>query len=148
MNACGSCTLCCTVIRVSELDKPAGTRCAHAGRGCAIYEARPHGCQVFQCLWLASQGRPEALPAYLRPDRTGVVLEVNTKQNVIANCETPAAWKREPMRSRLIGWAKRTRVLIKHGEDAFSLRPDGELEPLEKFAVDPVTNENLYRRVA
>ena len=36
---CGGCTLCCKLIPVEELNKPAGARCKHVrtGKGCSIY---------------------------------------------------------------------------------------------------------------
>lgn len=71
---CGECTVCCEVLRVDELDKPAGLLCEHcdAGTGCTIYDKRFEICRTYQCLWL--QGvlgdRPE-----LRPDRCGVLFQ-------------------------------------------------------------------------
>lgn len=152
-GACGSCTLCCTVIKVEFPglpDKPAGTRCGLlCGQGCSIYPDRPEGCRVFKCFWLGSQERQgrEKMPSHLRPDRTGIVLEVNTKGNLVANCETPSAWRREPMHSLMRRWVREgTTVMIKAGGEASLLRADGELEPLVHIGVDPDTNENLYSR--
>jgi hypothetical protein len=40
---CGDCTMCCKVLPIEELSKPAHQWCQHAkpGSGCAIYQSRP-----------------------------------------------------------------------------------------------------------
>jgi hypothetical protein len=51
---CGQCTLCCKLLPVPEIKKPATTRCAHQrfGKGCSIYARRPLTCQLWSCRWL------------------------------------------------------------------------------------------------
>jgi hypothetical protein len=63
--------MCCKLMGVPELEKPANRWCPHCdvGKGCMIYKSRPPSCQKFQCLWLQSQMAEE-----LRPDQTHVVL--------------------------------------------------------------------------
>lgn len=72
---CGACSLCCSVLRVDELGKPAGRDCRHqrAQGGCAIHATRPAICRAYHCLWL--QG---GLEADDRPDRLGAVLDLQT----------------------------------------------------------------------
>ncbi|MEE8167216.1 MAG: hypothetical protein V3T64_16740 [Myxococcota bacterium] len=67
-RSCGSCSLCCTLLRVDELHKVAGEDCIHqrGTAGCGIYETRPPICRGYRCLWL--QG---GLEDDERPDRTG-----------------------------------------------------------------------------
>jgi Fe-S-cluster containining protein len=148
-GACGSCTLCCTVMKVAmEPPKPARSPCQFCTKGgCSIYDERPDPCRDFACLWLASQDQPLArLISALRPDRTGVVLEVNSKSYVIAHCHYPAAWRREPMITFLKGVAARTRVLIEpSGEEVLLLDPDGSTRPLNFIGLHPETNERLYK---
>lgn len=78
---CGSCAVCCRVVPVPELVKPAGVACRYllarkteAGC-CGVYDARPRACAVFACSWLDGLG--DALQG--RPDRLGVMLEAGTK---------------------------------------------------------------------
>ena len=42
-RACGTCSLCCKVLSVFELAKPAGKWCTHCrpGNGCDVYATRP-----------------------------------------------------------------------------------------------------------
>src|SRR4051794_24207443 len=39
-RSCGTCTLCCKVVGVLEIDKPGGVWCRHcvSGKHCAIYD--------------------------------------------------------------------------------------------------------------
>jgi hypothetical protein len=73
LRDCGECTACCTVLAVSELNKPARWSCDHAScHGCRVYDARPASCRDFNCLWL--RGVMDSDLA-LRPDRLGVMFD-------------------------------------------------------------------------
>lgn len=74
-RACGPCSLCCHVLRVDELSKPAGRDCLHqrSAGGCAIHASRPGVCRAYHCLWL--QGGLEDAE---RPDRIGGVVDLET----------------------------------------------------------------------
>jgi Fe-S-cluster containining protein len=72
-RACGECTVCCTVLAETQLNKPMRCACLHVrAGGCGIYETRPAGCREFHCLWLRG-----ALAAgeSQRPDHLGVLLD-------------------------------------------------------------------------
>lgn len=73
---CGGCTLCCKLVPVKELGKPANTRCDHqrAGKGCLIHATLPISCRMWSCLWL--QNEPE-VANLKRPDRAHYVLDPN-----------------------------------------------------------------------
>ena len=62
MKSCGDCGLCCKIMGVTALEKPAGRWCRHFGKttGCAIYEDRPNDCRVFNCLWLLTEALDDA----------------------------------------------------------------------------------------
>lgn len=75
-RACGPCTLCCRVLEIQVLDKPAGVLCRHnTGTGCGIYRDRPEVCARWNCLWR----RIDALPDGLRPDRSGVMFSLESR---------------------------------------------------------------------
>lgn len=160
-RSCGSCTLCCKVMAVAKLDKPAGRWCVHIaqGRGCAAYEARPSSCRDFSCGWLMQPGIPEAL----RPDRSKVILQLENAKRLIARCDQsdPAAWRREPMYSILKTWAGRTwpsghQMLAAVGEHYWAItptraQPDIDLGVLAldtPFEVDVMSDGRLIARVA
>ena len=106
-NDCGSCTTCCTVMKVKELNKGAHTPCTHCqeGIGCTIYDKRPESCRVYECLWLRSQQFDKPLPANIRPDRCNVVIgTINNGNEVILYVDPshPEAW-RAPAFSEALG---------------------------------------------
>lgn len=74
-RSCGTCSLCCTVLRVDELGKRAGDDCLHqrGENGCGIYESRPAICRSYQCLW-----RQGGLEDDERPDATGGIVDLET----------------------------------------------------------------------
>jgi len=50
IRECGSCSACCTVTGVPEIEKGTYEACKHAG--CGIYADRPGSCRTFGCQWL------------------------------------------------------------------------------------------------
>jgi hypothetical protein len=77
-RSCSGCDLCCTVLRVDELNKLGGDPCVELRRagaaedwGCGIHETRPPVCRGYRCLWLRG-----GLEQSDRPDRLGAVLDV------------------------------------------------------------------------
>lgn len=148
---CGTCTLCCTLMKVAmEPPKPARQTCGHCtAGGCSIYAERPDVCQGFQCLWLASQQIANyALPPAMRPDRSGVVIDLNAAGTVLVHCERPGSWKREPMRSWLLHHARHTNVILELPIGVELLRKDGSTEELSSIGVDPASGCRVYIRVA
>lgn len=74
MNQCGECTVCCTLLPVKWLNKPAGESCIHCQGGCTIHDVKPAECSDFECAWLQSNvDNPD-----LRPDRCGIIFEKTT----------------------------------------------------------------------
>lgn len=74
MRTCGECTLCCKLLPVRELEKPANTRCQHqCSKGCKVYHTAemPVSCKVWNCRWLVNDDTHD-LP---RPDRCGYVID-------------------------------------------------------------------------
>jgi hypothetical protein len=80
---CGECTLCCKLLPVLELDKPANIRCKHQRqiKGCLVYHTNkmPLSCHVWNCRWLVSDDTHDLA----RPDRSHYVIDI-TPDFVIA----------------------------------------------------------------
>jgi hypothetical protein len=74
-RACGDCQLCCKLVPVPVIEKPAGKRCRHqrTGKGCMIYENRPFDCRSWSCRWLADRANTEGMS---RPDRSHFVIDL------------------------------------------------------------------------
>lgn len=69
---CASCILCCTLVPVKELKKPANTRCQHVfSKGCRIYATRPGSCRMWSCRWLTDPTTKHLR----RPDKSGYVID-------------------------------------------------------------------------
>jgi uncharacterized protein len=146
-TGCGSCSLCCYLMAVPDLNKPACVWCQHAERphgGCRVYDTdeKPQACSDFACLWLVSQSRArEERFAYgLRPDRCRVMFhdarnedEPNTLY-VHVDPAHPGAWRWEPILNHInavisrgckvhviIGWR---RIVLELGKEPV-MRDDG-----------------------
>ncbi|WP_244643876.1 hypothetical protein [Alsobacter metallidurans] len=134
MRECGSCTLCCKVLRVEELNKPAGTWCpsCRKGVGCGIYETRPGECRTFGCLWLAD----EQFPAELKPERSKVVFAVEFgggRVGAYVDADQPAAWRRPDIfallkRMAAAQAARRGQVIVFIRDRAIAILPDREVD--------------------
>jgi hypothetical protein len=144
-RACGSCTLCCKVIGIGALAKPAGAWCAHCkvGHGCTIYETRPEECRTFFCMWLADR----RLGDEWKPDISKmVVTTADDGGTVEIRCDPgfPQAWRREPYRSQISQWAEAARgydgmVIVCVGKRVTLVAVEGEfplgiIEPEDRIA--------------
>jgi hypothetical protein len=153
---CGSCTLCCKVLGISVLDKPAGSWCRHCvpGQGCGIYADRPDECASFACLWLADPHFPDAL----KPDRSKVVFALEPGGNRVNAWVDPAAkdaWKTPDVygllkRLATLGMRLRKQVLVRLGEDITAILPDrdvplGPVKPGQIVEYYPVNERMLVR---
>ena len=133
VKPCGSCSLCCKVMTVSEIGKPAGSWCPRfaKGVGCTTHDAKPGACSEFQCYWSVS----EVLGEEWRPDRSKLVLWSDAEGRVIVEVDpsTPSAWKREPFFSALKSWSDTRRprplqVLVRVGGRYIVLFPEAEID--------------------
>ena len=110
---CGDCTVCCTVMAVTELRKPSRRACEHVGRdGCRIHPERPASCRLFHCLWLRGA---VAGDESLRPDAFGVMLDYfvtrdSGEEHLIAFEVWPGALD-EPASRALLEELSRTRAV-------------------------------------
>jgi hypothetical protein len=133
-RSCGSCTLCCKVLKILELNKPQGAWCQHCkpGAGCKIYTERPLECRTFECGY---QTQAE-LGEEWKPDRSKIVLVVEPEANRITahvDPQRPDAWMREPFHTQLRQWAAaatphRGQVIATVGRRAFMIFPDRDTD--------------------
>jgi hypothetical protein len=107
LRDCGDCTLCCKVIHVETLKKPAGEWCKHCalGRtsgGCTIFGQpdRPYECGKFQCMWTRHYDWPDSM----KPSKSRMVFERVDNRIILATCDTqmPDAWKSNVQTKRFI----------------------------------------------
>jgi len=97
---CGDCTLCCKVMAIEEIAKPAGQWCSHCkpGRGCLVYDDRPRECRAFNCLWLVDA----RFGPHWKPAKSKMVLTASD-DGLEIRCDPgfPDAWRKEPFRSEI-----------------------------------------------
>ena len=134
---CGSCTLCCKILAVQEIEKPPGRLCVHCkeGRGCRIYAERPHSCRSFNCYFLTNPKLREEW----RPSKSRIVLVVSPDGLRIGahiDPERPSAWRREPFCTALKAWAKDAlarrerigQVIVSIGQRTMVIFPDRNVD--------------------
>jgi hypothetical protein len=133
---CGDCNMCCKLLDVVELSKPANQWCVHCeiGKGCRIYDMRPVPCRDFECLWLESQREMRPLPAELRPDRCKMMLTfAQNRRDVLGYCDpaAPDDWKRPSVLRLLHVLASQgVRVMFGTGRRFFAVDKD-RIRPAE-----------------
>jgi hypothetical protein len=93
-KSCGTCTECCKMLSIEELQKPGGVYCSHCtiGGGCNIYPDRPTPCRTFLCSWLYSP----LMGPNLKPEKCHVVMvELTDSRLLMAECDPdlPDAWR-------------------------------------------------------
>jgi hypothetical protein len=140
-RACGTCSLCCKVLNISELAKPAGQWCTHCrpGKGCGIHATRPFVCRGFYCEWMISKGlgpewRPEQAKFALFKTNSGT----NGGRRLTAHVDPgyPAAWRRSPYYENFKAWAVQAvqktpemdLVDVMIGERVIVILPDREVD--------------------
>lgn len=127
---CGTCTLCCKLFPVPELDKPSGKWCRHIvqGRGCGIHETRPPVCRAFHCQWLYN---PDLGPEW-KPETAKFVLSIFPKSNTLAVTVDPGFphnWMKEPFLTQFRRWSETALeqgdcVVVFQGTRATAILPD------------------------
>jgi hypothetical protein len=132
-RTCGDCSLCCKLLAIDELNKPAGSWCPHCtpGRGCTIHADRPAECRAFHCSWLTT---PNLGPEW-RPTKSKMVLYIEGERNVLAvrvDPGDPGAWRREPyfrqLKEYAIAEADRLRVVVYVKNRVIVILPNKEVD--------------------
>ena len=131
MKSCGPCTLCCTVLDIPDLAKPAGKPCVHLSGGCGIYPDRPTPCRTFTCGWLAL----EALGEAWRPDVAGFLIRderENGQLCIDVDPERPDAWRAGPYITQIRVWSRMVHdqtgcLVVFAGPDTTVVFPEEEI---------------------
>jgi hypothetical protein len=123
---CGTCSLCCKLIYVAELNKAIDTWCPHCRPGhdrCTIYPDRPTSCRAFICGWLSGKLKigDEWYPARSKM----VISRAGDSFLIVVDPAYPNAWRREPYYGQLLALAKRSGVKIRVGQRFIRMNADG-----------------------
>jgi len=129
---CGDCALCCKVMAIEEIAKPAGRWCRQCkpGRGCLVYDARPAECRAFNCLWMVDA----RFGPHWKPNKSKLVL-TTSEDGIEIRCDpgVPDAWRREPFHGEIkrlatSGEMHDVTVLVITGERMMLVTPDREFD--------------------
>lgn len=121
ISPCGTCTECCRLLEVKEIQKPALVACGNiCANGCKVHAVKPEACVTFACVYYVSQLRPlisDRQPSWLRPDKTGVVMGPRGELDpstlfVHVRPETPDAWKKPLVFERLLTFINRGATVV------------------------------------
>jgi len=134
---CGTCSLCCKLLPIAALGKPADRWCKHShpgAGGCAIYESRPDTCRSFHCAWLADA----AIEDHWNPLHSKMVMQITGGHDdlydlfIDIHVDRGAAniWRTEPYYSELkrLSHVQRTLVRVFYGLRTWMILPDGDAE--------------------
>lgn len=134
MKTCGACNLCCKVLQVESLAKPAGRLCEHAmgGRGCAIHGRHPADCQAFACGWLQWEDLGEAW----KPDVARFLIRNEPSRgrlSIDVDPEHPDAWRAATYYPTIKAWAAAVRaqgacVLVYAGPNTTVVFPEADID--------------------
>lgn len=133
-RTCGDCGMCCKLMGVAAIDKPAHAWCGHysKGAGCAIYADRPKACADYACYWLNAPN----LDDRWRPDRARFVLHREDGGRTLVvevDPAAPDAWRKAPFHDTFKAWAARgaaqgltLNVLV--GRRGYTILPDRDVD--------------------
>lgn len=129
-RSCKDCTLCCKLVSVYEIQKPAQSWCEHCtiGVGCKVYDTRPADCRTFYCGWLLD---PRIGDAW-EPNNCKMVVKFEPKRIVIhVDKDRRDQWRKEPYHSQIRAWAQagmahQGEVIVWEGLEALRIHPAGE----------------------
>jgi hypothetical protein len=127
--------MCCKLLPIEELEKPAGLWCRHAitGKGCGIYENRPPVCRSFNCQWMLDS----TLGPEWKPDKAKFVMFPDSKSkdvfNIMVDPAFPDAWTKPPFFAAIKNWvageaALGRFVLVHTGPRVIAVLPDRIVE--------------------
>jgi hypothetical protein len=135
---CGACNLCCRLLAVPDIYKPARMLCWWTGvhGGCSRHHEKPTSwdpthelmaCAQFECLWLTSQTHEDPtkqMPRHLRPDQCHVVMGPPDQADetliyIQVDPDYPSAWLEPEVEQYLAGITERGgRVEVIVGENS------------------------------
>lgn len=124
-RSCGECAMCCKLLKIDDLQKPASQWCVHCStrQGCDAYETRPRQCRQFFCHFLENAKLGEEW----RPSKSRILLMGKDGGHTllaVVDPTRPDAWKREPYFTNLKHWGTLLRVVVNVGRHQWVIHPD------------------------
>ena len=132
-RACGSCTLCCKLLKIPETDSAKGDWCQHCqpGKGCGIYAERPARCAEFMCGYLVW----DAVPDHWHPAKSRIIVisELGFRINFTVDPSAPGRWREAPWYNDIkalaaMAFAENRQVLVTVGSRVTVILPTREVD--------------------
>ncbi len=132
-RACGSCTLCCKLLKIPETDSGKGDWCQHCsvGKGCNIYADRPQRCSDFMCGYLVW----DAVPDRWHPAKSRIIVvsELGFRINFTVDPSAPGRWREAPWYNDIkalavMSFQQGKQVLVTIGNKAIAVLPDRDMD--------------------
>jgi uncharacterized protein len=122
-RSCGTCSMCCKLGTVAEVDKPDGQWCQYCTtkKQCDIYESRPNVCRTYYCYYMLSDLGEEWKPSTAK---LMVSAMANGSACITVDPDRPDAWKKEPYFSRIRQWSTQTQIIVFVGLHVIAVYPD------------------------
>ena len=155
-RACGTCTLCCKLLGIPELDKARNEWCRHCdiGRGCRIYGERPSACREFYCAYLTSPMLGERwFPARSKM----VVAAEDDGERIVIHVDParPNAWREQPYYGDIKKWAALAapdlrQVVVSVGKRSIVVLPEedvdlGTVAEDERIVIGEIVENGRFR---
>lgn len=133
-KTCGTCSICCKIVAVSDLNKPAHQWCVHnvPKKGCGIWGKHPDVCKVWQCGWILMPQLDERW----KPEKCGFIIRTRFRidQLVIDVDPTkPNSWRQEPFFSEIHRWARNSpksgqQIVVCIGRREIAIFPEEDID--------------------
>lgn len=134
MRSCGSCGMCCKLMHIPALQKPAHSWCPNyrKGAGCGVYATRPQACAAFECLYLQAPDLPESW----RPDRSRFMIWTGAEARrliIEVDPQHPQAWRQPAYYPQIKAWSDRRvaepfEVTVRVGDRVTVVFPEADID--------------------
>lgn len=132
-RSCDGCTLCCKLLNIAALKKPALVWCpdCQIGKGCGIYETRPQVCREFYCVYRVSPELGEEWNPTVSKMLINYVAPLK-QVNIHTDPAFPGMWRREPYYQQIKTMAQhmleqKGHLILWDGEEPIVILPDRDV---------------------
>ena len=149
-RSCEGCGMCCNLLKIDSLNKPAGQWCEHCStrRSCDIHGQHPDECRGFHCGWLTV----EALGDEWQPAKSKIIMTAELggqRMTAIVDPKRSDAWRQAPYYDQLKAWATAAvehngQIVVRVGERYWVILPERDVD-LGRIADDEVIVTQIVR---
>lgn len=149
-RSCDGCGMCCNLLKIDSLKKPAGQWCTHCStrRSCDIHGQHPDECRGFHCGWLTV----EALGDEWHPAKSKIIMTAELggqRMTAIVDPKRPDAWRQPQFYDQLKAWAVAAvehngQIVVRVSDRYWVILPERDVD-LGKVDADEVIVTQIIR---